>query len=221
MRHLFRYLLAPALALSASLWPTAVLAEFHTYQIEEIFSNADGTVQYVVMHESQGMSGEYFWAGNPFISSHAGQSKLFTFPNNLPVGMNCNPYTGCAKAMPTSTANTRVADRNSGICRSADRRAGLRDSQRVPFHRGRDHQLCRRRSGDLQRITDRRRHRHQSQRHDDSQCRDQFVRSDGFRDARRDQLPGPLVQIACGVGVRLGHQFGASGRRHIRHVVHL
>ena len=115
MRHLFRYLLAPALALSASLWPTAVLAEFHTYQIEEIFSNADGTVQYVVMHESQGMSGEYFWAGNPFISSHAGQSKLFTFPNNLPVGMNCNPYTGCAKAMPTSTANTRVLIATQGF----------------------------------------------------------------------------------------------------------
>jgi hypothetical protein len=97
------------------LWPTAVLAEFHTYQIEEIFSNADGTVQYVVMHESQGMSGEYFWAGNPFISSHAGQSKLFTFPNNLPVGMNCNPYTGCAKAMPTSTANTRVLIATQGF----------------------------------------------------------------------------------------------------------
>jgi hypothetical protein len=115
VRHLFRHLLAAALALSATLWTSAALAEFHTYQIEEIFSNADGSVQYVVMHESQGMSVEYFWAGNQFIASSAGQSKVFTFPNNLPVGMNCNPYTGCAKSLPTSTANTRVLIATQGF----------------------------------------------------------------------------------------------------------
>ena len=115
MRHLFRHLPTLALALSATLWTAAALAEFHTYQIEEIFSNADGTIEYVVMHESEGMSVEYFWAGNQFISSHAGQTKVFTFPNNLPVGMNCNPYIGCANVVPTSTANTRVLIATQGF----------------------------------------------------------------------------------------------------------
>ena len=34
--------MAPALAL----WAASAVAEFHTYKIEEIFSNADGTIQY-------------------------------------------------------------------------------------------------------------------------------------------------------------------------------
>jgi len=114
VRHLLRYLLAPALALSAGFWTTAVLAEFHTYQIEEIFSNADGSVQYVVMHESEGLSAEYFWAGNKLISSHAGQSTAFTFPTDLPVMLSCGIY-GCAKAMVTSTANTRVLIATQGF----------------------------------------------------------------------------------------------------------
>jgi hypothetical protein len=115
VRHLFRQLLTLALAFSAALWAAAAFAEFHTYQIEEIFSNADGTIQYVVMHESEGMSGEYFWAGNRFTSSHAAQTKTFTFPSNLPVGMSCNPYGGCANAVPMSTANTRVLIATQGF----------------------------------------------------------------------------------------------------------
>src|SRR6516162_9549072 len=33
-------------------------ATFHTYQIQEVFSNADGTVQYVVLHEAIGANGQ-------------------------------------------------------------------------------------------------------------------------------------------------------------------
>ena len=80
MRHLFRYLMAPALAL----WAASAAAEFHTYKIEAIFSNADSTVQYVVMHESQGMSAENFWMGNAFTSNHLGMMQTYIFRNNLP-----------------------------------------------------------------------------------------------------------------------------------------
>ncbi len=31
---------------------SAALANFHTFRIEQIYSNADGTVQFIVMHES-------------------------------------------------------------------------------------------------------------------------------------------------------------------------
>jgi hypothetical protein len=124
MNTLFRWMLAPALALTT----TAALAEFHTYQIEEIFSNTTGTVQFIRMHESQGMSMEYLWAGNRLqsTSTHLGTTQTFVFPNNLPVGGMCNPYYGCATAMmsqmmspvmPTavSTANTRVLIATQGF----------------------------------------------------------------------------------------------------------
>jgi hypothetical protein len=124
VRHLFRYLLAAML--SATLWSGAALAEFHTYQIEELFSNADGSVQYIVMHESQGMTVEYFWAGNPLISTSATQNKAFVFPANLPIMMTCmNPYGyGCMtlrsampmpSGFPSSTANTRVLIATQGF----------------------------------------------------------------------------------------------------------
>ncbi len=60
MKTWFRWAVAPALACMA----TVASAEFHTYVIEQLFSNASGTVQFIVMHESQGMGAEYFWAQN-------------------------------------------------------------------------------------------------------------------------------------------------------------
>ena len=106
MRHLFRYLMGPALAL----WAASAVAEFHTYKIEEIFSNADGTVQYVVMHESQGMSAENFWMGNAFTSTHFGTTQTYIFRNNLP-GVMCGYY-GCGGG---GTANTRVLIASQGF----------------------------------------------------------------------------------------------------------
>ena len=106
MRHLFRYLLAPALAL----WAASAVAEFHTYKIDQIFSNADGTVQYVVMHESQGMSAENFWMGNSLTSTHLGTSQTYVFRNNLP-GVMCGYY-GCGGG---GTANTRVLIASQGF----------------------------------------------------------------------------------------------------------
>ncbi len=61
-------------------------ATFHTFRIDEVFSNADGTVQYVVLREAEGLSGQQFLAGLPFTSTHAGTTKTFTFPANLPSG---------------------------------------------------------------------------------------------------------------------------------------
>ena len=121
MKPSLRWVLAAALALFASI----ASAAFHTYQIEEIFSNADGTVQYIVMHEFAGMPAEYFWMGHTITT---GQMS-YTFPNNLPIQTMCNPYYGCrdsmmgpgmmgpAMVMPsvTSTAGTRVLIGTQGL----------------------------------------------------------------------------------------------------------
>jgi len=72
--------------LAALLFTTsAAFASFHDFQIEQIYSNADGTVQFVVMHEAFGANGEGFWAGQSLTSSD-GMSpvKVFPFPSNLP-----------------------------------------------------------------------------------------------------------------------------------------
>jgi len=80
MRDKLRLLLIAAVAMFSPL----SAASFHTFQIDEIFSNADGTVQYVVLREAAGFSAQQFLGGQSFTSTHAGVTKTFTFPGNLP-----------------------------------------------------------------------------------------------------------------------------------------
>ena len=65
----------------------AAHASFHTFQIEQVYSNLDGTAQYVVLHETAGLDGQGFLGGLTLTSSHAGTVKTFTFPNHLPGSM--------------------------------------------------------------------------------------------------------------------------------------
>lgn len=61
-------------------------ASFHTFKIDRLYSNADGTIQYVVLRESAGFNGENFLQGQVLTSTHAGSTKVFPFPANLPNG---------------------------------------------------------------------------------------------------------------------------------------
>jgi len=63
-----------------------VHASFHTFKIDRLYSNADGTIQYVVLRESAGSNGENFLQGQVLTSTHAGATKVFPFPANLPNG---------------------------------------------------------------------------------------------------------------------------------------
>src|SRR5207248_1800694 len=58
--------------------------------IEELYSNADGSVQYVVLHETQGADGANALKGRPLTATHAGVTKTFTFPANLPSATTAN-----------------------------------------------------------------------------------------------------------------------------------
>jgi hypothetical protein len=50
-----------------------------------VYSNADGTVQYVVMREVTGSDGESFWQGNLLTTTgSASGMQQFQFPSNLP-----------------------------------------------------------------------------------------------------------------------------------------
>ena len=63
--------------LVAALYPMIAHATFHTWKIETIYSSADGTVQFVVLHESQGFAAQDQWAGKTFTNTHAGLTKTF------------------------------------------------------------------------------------------------------------------------------------------------
>src|SRR4051794_14455681 len=64
---------------------SGVQASFHLFVIDQVFSNSDGTVQYVVMREGSGANGEHLWSGHPISTTNAsGVSKQMTFTTNLP-----------------------------------------------------------------------------------------------------------------------------------------
>jgi hypothetical protein len=75
-------------------------AGFESWKIDEIYSNADGTRQYVVLKEAQGQNGMDKLAGRSLTASHAGVTKTFTFGLNLP---------------DTATANKRVLIATQGV----------------------------------------------------------------------------------------------------------
>jgi hypothetical protein len=84
MNHCLRGLLGGILSLGFCLFAPNAGASFHTYQIHQIFSNADGTIQFVVLHEVAGENNEHFLAGHTLTSTQGGTTKTYTFNKNLP-----------------------------------------------------------------------------------------------------------------------------------------
>ena len=82
MRALLRIVLAACLALAAPL----AGASFHLFQIDQMYSNADGSIQYVVLHEFAGANGENFLAGHALTATHNTVTNRFTFDHDLPSG---------------------------------------------------------------------------------------------------------------------------------------
>ena len=60
-------------------------AAFHLFKVDQLYSNADGTVQFIVL-KNQLFDGENFWQGRRITSLAPGVSNSFTFPSNLPDG---------------------------------------------------------------------------------------------------------------------------------------
>ncbi len=65
-------------------------ASFHTWKISEIYSSADGSVQFIELHESLGFDGQEFLAGH-FIQCVSGsETNTFIFPTDLPSSTTAN-----------------------------------------------------------------------------------------------------------------------------------
>jgi len=104
MNHSFRRLAIAMLALLAA----PALASFHTWKIEQLYSNADGTLQFIVLHESLGADGESELTGQALTSTHGGVAKRYLFNHDLPGG---GGYYGGS----SQTANKRLVIATVGV----------------------------------------------------------------------------------------------------------
>jgi hypothetical protein len=62
----------------------AAHADTPTFQISQLYSNLDGSVQYIELTETSGMSDQNHFKDLTLTSTHNGVVKTFTFPNDLP-----------------------------------------------------------------------------------------------------------------------------------------
>ena len=65
---------------------------FHTYTLSELYSNADGSIQFIELSNGN-FAGQSFWTGHNLTVTQGSSTHVFTFPNDLPH---------------TSTGNTKV-----------------------------------------------------------------------------------------------------------------
>ena len=68
----------------------AAEASFHTFQIHELYSSADGTVQFVELKEGLSADGQQFLSGHTLTSSQGSTVRTFTFPTDLPSNVTAN-----------------------------------------------------------------------------------------------------------------------------------
>ena len=80
--------------LGLSLWTAvasfASTADPPSFKISQIYSNLDGSTQFIRLTESQGLNGQHHFAGLTLTSVHNGVVEQFTFPSDLPTEGTAN-----------------------------------------------------------------------------------------------------------------------------------
>ena len=67
------------------LWASLAQGAFHMFRLEQLYTNADGSVQFVVIRESSGSNGENFWTGQSLRATPTGGAqRSVTFSSDLP-----------------------------------------------------------------------------------------------------------------------------------------
>lgn len=73
------------------LWASLSQAAFHNFRLEQLYSNADGSVQFVVLRECCGGNGENFWTGQSLRATPTGgAASNFVFGADLPSNSTAN-----------------------------------------------------------------------------------------------------------------------------------
>ena len=103
-------------AVAMSLLATSALATFHTFKIEQVYSNGDGSVQFIVLHEVLGLNDQNLLQGHALTVTRAGVSTQYVFPANLPGNMESMDGYGYGYGMGGSpTARSRVLIATNGF----------------------------------------------------------------------------------------------------------
>jgi hypothetical protein len=111
-----KHRLQSILAAVALLGSGAAIANFHLYQVEQLYSNADGSVQFLVLHQTPPTNGENLLQGHTLTSSQGGVTQTYFFPNDLPGSDNsCDPYGYGYMCGSAPTANKRVLIATQGF----------------------------------------------------------------------------------------------------------
>lgn len=61
-----------------------------TFQITQVYSNLDGSIQFVRLTETAGLNGQQHFAGLTLTSTHDGVVKQYTFPHDLATDQTAN-----------------------------------------------------------------------------------------------------------------------------------
>src|SRR5881397_2188619 len=80
---MMKFLSRPAALAAMAMMPLAGQASFHTFIINEIYSNADGSIQFIELREAAGASGQNFLGGLQLTSSSGTSQKTYTFNKDL------------------------------------------------------------------------------------------------------------------------------------------
>ncbi len=59
-------------------------ATFHLFVIDQVYSNADGSIQFIVFQQTPPANDEHQWSGHALTSTHDGVAHAFVYPHDLP-----------------------------------------------------------------------------------------------------------------------------------------
>jgi hypothetical protein len=68
------------------------IAATNSFRIDQVYSNLDGTIQYIQLRETLGLNGQNGLAGVMLRSTHNGLTKDFVLPADLPSDMTANEW---------------------------------------------------------------------------------------------------------------------------------
>jgi hypothetical protein len=82
--------LACGIAFCALAAASTAQAAFHTWRINELYTDATGNYQFVELHEAFNTNGQIFFLGNALTTQQGATTRVFSFPGNLPTSATAN-----------------------------------------------------------------------------------------------------------------------------------
>ncbi len=76
----------------ATLLPLSAAASFHTFRLQQFYTNADGSIQFIVLKESSGFNGQNLLSGHTLKATQGATTHTLTFAQDLPSSSTANRF---------------------------------------------------------------------------------------------------------------------------------